>query len=353
MITVLRLGHRPQRDKRITTHVALTARNFGADAILIGTEDRELEHGITGVVERFGGGFTIKTGINWRQALRNFQGTKVHLTMYGQQLSDAIPDIKGRGGDILVIVGAEKVPREVYEQADFNVAVGNQPHSEVAALAIFLDRLTGGEWEQRKFSGGKLRVIPDARGKTVLSPGIVPDYNQCLAILEGENVPKDVVEHVKTVERLASYMGEMARKNGYTADADLITAGALLHDIGRAITHEIDHAVEGAEILRRIGIDTRVIDIVERHIGAGLDTEDAKKFGLPPKDYTPQTIEEKIVAHADNLISGSEWGGIGPALERAKGHGEKEFERMKSLHMEMAEVCGVDPDTLRWVVEDE
>jgi len=352
MITVLRLGHRPQRDKRITTHVALTARNFGAHAILIGTEDRELEQGVKSVVERFGGDFTIKTGINWRQTLKKFQGIKVHLSMYGQQLSDALPEIKKREGDVLVIVGAEKVPREVYEEADFNVAVGSQPHSEVAALAIFLDRLTGGKWENREFSGGKLRIIPDARGKTVITPGKIPDYSECLALLEQENVPDDVVEHVKTVERLATHMGELARRNGYTADADLITAGALLHDIGRGTTNGIEHAAVGAEKLKAMGIDERVVRIVERHIGAGLDREDAKKFGLPLKDYTPETLEEKIVAHADNLISGSEWGGLGAALERAKRIGEKEFLRMKKMQEEMAAVCGSDPDALEWVIED-
>ena len=352
MITVLRLGHRPQRDKRITTHVALTARNFGADAILIGTEDRELENGVRSVTERFGGDFRIESGINWRQTLRDFQGTKVHLTMYGRQLSDVMPEIRGREGDILIIVGAEKVPREVYEGADFNVAVGNQPHSEVAALAIFLDRLTGGEWENREFSGGKMAIVPDARGKTVISPGEIPDRRECLAILESEGIQENVLEHVKTVERLASHMGELARRNGYAADSDLITAGALLHDIGRTVTHGIEHAVVGADILRRLGIDDRVISIVERHIGAGLDEEDARKLSLPVKDYVPESIEEKIVAHADNLISGSEWGGIDMALQRARKLGEKEFLRMKGLHEEVADICGTDPDTLRWVVED-
>ncbi len=352
MITVLRLGHRPQRDKRITTHVALTARNFGAHAILIGTEDRELESGVKSVVERFGGDFTIKTGINWRQTLKNFQGIKVHLSMYGQQLSDALPEIKERGGDVLVIVGAEKVPREVYETADFNVAVGSQPHSEVAALAIFLDRLTGDKWETGEFSGGKLRIIPDGRGKTVITPGKIPNYGECLALLEQENVPDDVIEHVKTVERLATHMGELARRNAYKADADLITAGALLHDIGRGTTQGIKHAAVGAEKLEAMGIDERVVRIVERHIGAGLDREDAKKFGLPVKDYTPETLEEKIVAHADNLISGSGWGGIEAALERARGHGEKEFEKMLVLHKKVGEICALDLDTLRWVVED-
>jgi len=352
MITVLRLGHRPQRDKRITTHVALTARNFGADAILIGKEDRVLEDGIRSVTERFGGDFRIETGVNWRRIIRDFRGTKVHLTMYGQNLSDAIPEIRKRGGDMLIIVGAEKVPREVYDEADFNVAVGNQPHSEVAALAVFLDRFTGGVWEQKTFSGGRMRVLPDPRRKTVISHGKVPDYRECLAILAQAHVPEDVVEHVKTVERLASYLGELARKNGYQADADLITAGSLLHDIGRAKTHGIEHAVLGARMLREMGIDDRVVNIVEVHVGAGLDTEDAARFSLPEKNYMPRTVEEKIVAHADNLISGSDWGGIGPALKRAKGHGRKEFERMQKLHREITEMCGVDPDTLAWVVED-
>ena len=38
MITILRLGHRVVRDQRITTHVALTSRAFGADKIVISVE---------------------------------------------------------------------------------------------------------------------------------------------------------------------------------------------------------------------------------------------------------------------------------------------------------------------------
>ncbi|HTY47427.1 MAG TPA: tRNA (cytidine(56)-2'-O)-methyltransferase [Methanomassiliicoccales archaeon] len=167
-IYVLRLGHRPARDKRITTHVALAARALGAKGIYVSTKDEELEESVTDVAKRFGGGFCIETGIKWRTFLREFDGVKVHLTMYGVQVADAIPRIKaGPERKMLIVVGAEKVPPEVYQEADFNVAVGNQPHSEVAALAIFLDRLTDGEALTKDF-GGRLQVLPCERGKRVV-----------------------------------------------------------------------------------------------------------------------------------------------------------------------------------------
>jgi tRNA (cytidine56-2'-O)-methyltransferase len=165
VITVLRLGHRPARDKRVTTHVALTARAFGADAILVSTKDPSLERTVRGVVERFGGSFAITTGVPWRRLLREWQGPRVHLTMYGLPFDEVIPRIARE--NLLVVVGAEKVPRDVYDLVDFNVAVGNQPHSEVAALALFLDRVTGGE-SLRREPEGRLRIRPNPRGKSVV-----------------------------------------------------------------------------------------------------------------------------------------------------------------------------------------
>ena len=143
-IWIMRIGHRPERDKRVTTHVALSSRALGARGIYVDTEDHKLEENIRSVVERFGGDYTIKTGITWKQAIKDFKGKVVHLTMYGERVDEALPHIP-KDEDIMIIVGAEKVPIEVYERADFNVSVGNQPHSEIAALAIFLDRFT--EWK--------------------------------------------------------------------------------------------------------------------------------------------------------------------------------------------------------------
>jgi len=164
-VTVLRLGHRPSRDKRVTTHVALVARAFGASGILVDVADPSLVRVVRGVVRNFGGEFVIETGVNWRRRLKAWPGTVVHLTMYGESVDEAIPRIP-RGTDVLVVVGAEKVPGAVYGEADLNVAVGNQPHSEVAALAVFLDRLYGGAGLRSDFAG-PIRIVPTKRGKTV------------------------------------------------------------------------------------------------------------------------------------------------------------------------------------------
>jgi len=166
-IWIMRIGHRPERDKRVTTHVALSSRALGAKGIYVDTPDPVLEENIRSVVDRFGGDYTIKTGVSWKEAMKDFKGKVVHLTMYGQQVVDAIPKIP-KDEDIMIVVGASKVPFEVYERADFNVSVGNQPHSEIAALAIFLDRYTEGKalYEDRN---GKVTVIPNERGKTVVN----------------------------------------------------------------------------------------------------------------------------------------------------------------------------------------
>lgn len=165
MIVVLRLGHRPARDKRITTHVALVARVFGADKMLISTWDDSIEKTLRDVVRKFGGPFEIESGVDWRRTLKDFRGYKVHLTMYGMAFEEGMSKVP-RDKDIMVVVGAEKVPRLVYDMVDLNLSVSNQPHSEVAALAIFLDRLKEGQWAKKTFHG-RVRIVPSSRGKDV------------------------------------------------------------------------------------------------------------------------------------------------------------------------------------------
>ena len=167
MITVLRLGHRISRDKRITTHVALVARAFGADNIIISTKDQQIEDNIRSICKRFGGDFNIKTGLNHKKIIKQWEGNIVHLTMYGETLDKSINTIDKKK-DLLIIVGAEKVPPQIYEMADFNVSVGNQPHSEVASLAIFLDRYNGGKWQKKQFDG-KIEILPNNTRKNVIS----------------------------------------------------------------------------------------------------------------------------------------------------------------------------------------
>ena len=166
MITVLRLGHRKGRDKRVTTHVGLVARAFGANELLISAKDEGIERTLKDVTARFGGNLRVKSGISWRKTIEKWDGVKVHLTMYGEHVDEIMPKIP-RNEDLLVVVGAEKVPPEVFKAVDFNVAVGNQPHSEVAALAVFLDRFLCGEGLRKDFRG-RMRIIPCKNGKKVV-----------------------------------------------------------------------------------------------------------------------------------------------------------------------------------------
>ena len=165
-IAVLRLGHRIQRDKRITTHVALVARAFGAQRIFISTKDEKIESSIKKICEKFGGSFEIQTGVKYNHLIKNWSGTVVHLTMYGDRFDTAIKKINKKK-DVLVIVGAEKIPPEIYQMADFNISVGNQPHSEVAALALFLDSFTNRVWLEKKFNG-KIQILPSQHNKQVI-----------------------------------------------------------------------------------------------------------------------------------------------------------------------------------------
>ena len=166
MITILRIGHRISRDKRITTHVALVARAFGANKIFIDCEDKKIEETIRSTCFHFGGDFNIESGVDVKKIIKNWDGNVVHLTMYGDELEKSVNKID-KNCDLLVVVGAEKVPAYVYDFADFNVSVGNQPHSEVAALAVFLDRYTKGRWIGKKFNG-KMEIIPCNKGKKVV-----------------------------------------------------------------------------------------------------------------------------------------------------------------------------------------
>ncbi len=168
-VAVLRLGHRPGRDERMTTHVGLTARALGADRVILPTAAGSSLETVREVTDRFGGPFEAETTDAPLGILRGWEGAVVHLTMYGQPVQDVEGAIRerARSTPLLVVVGAEKVPFDVYEVADWNVAVTNQPHSEVAGLAVLLDRLFEGEELEREWTDADRRVVPSERGKRV------------------------------------------------------------------------------------------------------------------------------------------------------------------------------------------
>jgi tRNA (cytidine56-2'-O)-methyltransferase len=167
-VTVLRLGHRPSRDKRISAHVGLVARAFGADNLFYsGLKDSSLEESIKGVVSQWGGPFGVAHVRDWKALIREWNGKSVHLTMYGIPVQKRIGQIR-KSGDLLVVVGGEKVPPEAYRMADWNVAVTSQPHSEVAALALFLHEYFQGKELAKRFRDVRKRVVPQERGKKLI-----------------------------------------------------------------------------------------------------------------------------------------------------------------------------------------
>lgn len=173
MIVILRLGHRLPRDERATTHVALVARAFGAEKIYYtGQKDAGFEDSITRISSSWGGGFAAAYATSATAVVKEHKkkGFKIaHLTMYGIPLPE-VAERLAEGTDLLVIVGGEKVPAEIYQLADYNVAVTSQPHSEIAALALLLDRVHSGAELERGFDErflGKVKVEPAERGKNI------------------------------------------------------------------------------------------------------------------------------------------------------------------------------------------
>ncbi len=169
-VWILRLTHRIERDKRVTTHIALVARAFGANGMFYsGDRDVSLDNKMMDVCDRWGGDFKlvyvenpVDTVRRWRE-----EGVVVHLTMYGLPLPNTIHKLR-KHDNLLIIVGSEKVDPIFYELSDFNISVTNQPHSEIAALAVFLDYYYDGKEFELEFPGARYKVIPMERGKKVV-----------------------------------------------------------------------------------------------------------------------------------------------------------------------------------------
>jgi len=119
------------------------------------------------IIERWGGETEVRYAEEWRREIKEFDGLKIHLTMYGEKINENIEDLKQQFSDtedLLIVVGAEKVPRWVYKNVDQNISVGNQPHSEIAALAVFMDRIQEGEIKE-DFERAEIYVEPSENRK--------------------------------------------------------------------------------------------------------------------------------------------------------------------------------------------
>jgi tRNA (cytidine56-2'-O)-methyltransferase len=171
VIEVVRIGQRVVRDDRVTTHVALVSRAFGAKKIFMTEVNPEIKDTLEKINTTWGGNFEVEFVEKWKPVIKKKKDENykiVHLSMYGEKIGDVQEKIGNEENLLIVIVvGAEKVPREIYELADYNVGVGSQPHSEISALAILLDRIQKGAQFDNVFSNAKRKIIPTKTGKNV------------------------------------------------------------------------------------------------------------------------------------------------------------------------------------------
>jgi tRNA (cytidine56-2'-O)-methyltransferase len=157
----------------------LVSRAFGTSKIYMTEVDESIKETIVKVGNRWGeSDFGIEIVQDWKKLIycwkKNY-GKVIHLTMYGINVDDIIEEIQ-KEKKVLVVIGARKVPKEVFTLADYNIAIGNQPHSEIAALSIILDRIFKGKQLKKNFRGGKLRIIPDSKGKCVRETNVSDSF---------------------------------------------------------------------------------------------------------------------------------------------------------------------------------
>ncbi|HLQ03449.1 MAG TPA: HDIG domain-containing protein [Nitrososphaerales archaeon] len=172
---------------------------------------------------------------------------------------------------------------------------------------------------------------------------MIPDEADALRIHRKYGSVPVIVEHCRAVERVARIIASELTRGGVAVDERVIQAGALLHDVGRTRVQTVRHGYEGAEILRKEGVDERVVEVVKRHVGAGITREEARRLGLPEGDYVPRTLEQKVVCFADKMIDSNRARPFAEEVKRfvRKGHDVKKLEALKEdLKLEL----GRDPE---------
>lgn len=174
-----------------------------------------------------------------------------------------------------------------------------------------------------------------------------PSAREAISLLKKAGCAPNVVKHCKAVADLATRIAQKIARNGTPVDVNLVTVGALLHDIGRAKTHEIEHAVIGAKMARSFDLPKPIVQIIERHIGSGITATEAARLGLPRRSFLPKSLEEKIVAYSDKLVKGGQEVDYEEALNAYSINlggflGPPAIKRFKKLHRELSSLTG-DP----------
>ncbi|HYB07354.1 MAG TPA: HD domain-containing protein [Nitrososphaerales archaeon] len=172
---------------------------------------------------------------------------------------------------------------------------------------------------------------------------MIPSEGEAIALHRKYGSNQTVIEHCRTVAKVAELLVKEFQRRGHAVDVKAVVAAALLHDIGRSRIQTVRHAVEGAGMIEKDGVDRKVVEIVRRHVGAGIAPEEAKRLGLPDLDYIPRTLEERIVCFADKMVGRDEVRPFDEEVHRftIKSH---DVTRLLALKRRLQEELGEDPE---------
>jgi len=174
---------------------------------------------------------------------------------------------------------------------------------------------------------------------------MITNAQQALALHRKYGSNERTVAHCQACARISKLLAETAAGRGNMVNQEAVEAGALLHDIGRSQTQLVNHGDVGAQILEKEGLDRIVVEIVRRHVGAGISAEEAAALGFPPGDYIPRTLEQKIVCFADKMLDGDKARPFEEEVKRfvKKGH---DVQRLRKLKEDVDAVVGADAEAL-------
>lgn len=169
----------------------------------------------------------------------------------------------------------------------------------------------------------------------------LPSREQAIELLRKNNCPSEVISHCVAVAQLALEIASKLEKKGLRIDIELVEAGALLHDLGRSKTHTVDHAIVGGKMAETESLPEPLVRIIKRHLGGGITTKEAERFGWPKDVYVPVNLEEKIVSYADKHIDKSKRVSIDVEINRLRvEHKDEAAERVRKLHEEITSLLG-------------
>jgi len=174
---------------------------------------------------------------------------------------------------------------------------------------------------------------------------MIPSAQQALALHRKYGSHERTVGHCRACATISRLLCEKAAAHGNMVNEEAAVAAALLHDIGRSQVQTVSHGYVGAEILQKEGVDSVVVEIVRKHVGAGISSEEAVALNFPPGDYVPRTLEEKIVCFADKMLDGDKARPFEEEVKRfvKKGH---DVQRLRKLKEDVDSAVGMDAESL-------